>query len=139
MNDTLIQDSLKVAEQALSATTDKSDSINIWMWVAIGEFVIIVGLLLAKKLKRTPSAKQRFKEESLAQAVDFNNVINSSFHSTELYNILKVKCHPDRFPTDPELNGIADKLFQEITKNKTNLKRLQELKIEAQQKLNINF
>jgi predicted RND superfamily exporter protein len=139
MNDTLIQDSLKIAEKAISATSDKSDSMNIWMWVAIGEFAIIVGLLLAKKLKRKPNAKQRFKEESLAQDVDFNNIIKSSFHSTELYDILKVKCHPDRFPTDPELNGIADKLFQEITKNKTNLKRLEELKIEAQQKLNINL
>lgn len=139
MNDTLIQDSLKVAEQAISATSDKSASMNIWMWVAIGEFAIIVGLLLFKKFKRKPNDKQRFKEESLAQDVDFNNIINSSFHSTELYNILKVKCHPDRFPTDPELNGIADKLFQEITKNKTNLKRLEELKIEAQKKLNINF
>lgn len=139
MNDTLIQDSLKVAEQAISATSDKSDSMNIWMWIAIGEFAIIVGLLLAKKLKRKPNTKQRFKEESLAQEVDFNNIIKSSFHSTELYDILKVKCHPDRFSTDQELNGIADKLFQEITKNKTNLKRLEELKIEAQQKLNINF
>lgn len=139
MNDTLIQDSLKVAEQAISATSDKSDSTNIWMWVAIGEFAIILGLLLSKKFKRKPNAKQRFKEESLAQDVDFNNIIKSSFHSTELYNILKVKCHPDRFPTDTELNGIADKLFQEITKNKTNLKRLEELKIEAQQKLNINL
>ncbi|MBO6659535.1 MAG: hypothetical protein JJ862_05490 [Roseivirga sp.] len=139
MKDTLIQDSLKVAEQAISASSDKGDSTNIWMWVAVGEFAIIVGLLLAKKLKRKPNAKQRFKEEAKSQDVDFNNIIKSSFHSTELYDILKVKCHPDRFPTDPELNGIADKLFQEITKNKTNHKRLEELKIEAEQKLNINF
>lgn len=139
MKDTLIQDSLKVAEQAISASSDKGDSTNIWMWVAVGEFAIIVGLLLAKKLKRKPNAKQRFKEEAISQDVDFNNIIKSSFHSTELYDILKVKCHPDRFPTDPELNGIADKLFQEITKNKTNHKRLEELKIEAEQKLNINF
>ncbi len=139
MNDTLIQDSLNIAEKAISVTTDKSDPINVWMWVAIGEFAIIAGLILAKRLKKKPNAKQRFKEESLAQEVDFNNIIKSSFHSTELYYILKVKCHPDRFPADPKLNAIADKLFQEITKNKTNFKRLEELKIEAQQKLNINF
>ncbi len=139
MNETLIQDSLKLAEQTISATADKSDSMNIWMWIAIGEFAIIAGYLLAKKFKKVPSTKQKFKEESLAQDVDFNNIIKSSFHSTELYDVLKVKCHPDRFPTDPTLNGIADKLFQEITKNKTNLKKLEELKIEAQQKLNIHF
>lgn len=139
MNDTLVQDTLKVAEKAISKTGESNDTSNIWMWIAIGEFAVIVGYLLIKKMKRKPNAKQRFKEESLSQDVDFNNIINSSFHSTELYDILKVKCHPDRFPNNPELNAIADKLFQEINKNKTNIKRLEELKIEAQQKLNINF
>jgi hypothetical protein len=52
---------------------------------------------------------------------------------------LKVKCHPDRFATDAEKNVIAENIFQEITKNKTNVKRLIELKEEAKQKLNINF
>ena len=139
MNDTLIQDSLKAAEIIVAKTTESNDSSNLWMWVAIGEFLIIIGLILANRFKRKPNAKQKFKDESLAQEVDFNNIINSSFHSNELYDILKVKCHPDRFPTDPKLNEIAEKLFQEITKSKTNVKRLQELKIEAQQKLNINF
>jgi len=139
MNDTLIQDSLKAAEIIVAKTTENNDSSNLWMWVAIGEFLIIIGLILANRFKRKPNAKQQFKNESLAQEVDFNNIINSSFHSNELYDILKVKCHPDRFPTDPKLNEIAEKLFQEITKSKTNVKRLQELKIEAEQKLNINF
>lgn len=139
MKDTLIQDSIKVAEKAITSATENETTTNYWMWIALGELVIIIGLILAKSLSKKQSAKQRFKEESLAQEVDFNNIISSSFHSTELYDKLKVKCHPDRFPTDPELNKIADKIFQEITKNKTNLKRLQELKIEAEQKLNINF
>lgn len=139
MNDTLIQDSLKVAEKVVAKTTENTDSSNLWLWVAIGEFAIIIGFILANRFKRKPNAKQQFKDDSLAQEVDFNNIINSSFHSNELYDILKVKCHPDRFPTDPKLNEIAVKLYQEITKSKTNIKRLQELKIEAQQKLNINF
>ena len=139
MNDTLIQDSLKVVEKVVAKTTENNDSSNLWMWVSIGEFAIIFGFILANRFKRKPNAKQKFKDESLAQEVDFNNIINSSFNSNELYDILKVKCHPDRFPTDPKLNEIAEKLFQEITKSKTNVKRLQELKIEAEQKLNINF
>lgn len=139
MNDTLFQDSLKVADKAISNSSVKDDSTNIWMWIAIGEFALILGLLFVLKLKRQTSVKQRFKEEALNQDVDFNNIMKSSFHSTELYDILKVKCHPDRFPNNPELKKIADKLFQEITKNKANYKRLEELKIEAQQKLNVNF
>lgn len=139
MKDTLIQDSIKVAEKVIKSATENETTTNYWMWIALGELAIIIGLLLTKSLSKKQSVKQRFKEESLAQEVDFNNIISSSFHSTELYDKLKVKCHPDRFPTDPELNKIADNLFQEITKNKTNLKRLQELKIEAEHKLNINF
>ena len=139
MNESLSQDSLRVAEKALTQSSETIDSFSIWMWIAIGEFAIILLLIISSKLKKKDSLKKRFKEESLEQNVDFNNIINSSFHSTELYNKLKVKCHPDRFSTDPELNSIADKLFQEITKNKTNIKRLEELKVEAQQKLNINF
>jgi hypothetical protein len=140
MNDTLIQDSLRVAEKVVSQTAESNNnSSNLWMWVAIGEFAIIIGLVIASRMKRKPNAKQMFKEESIAQEVDFNNIINSSFHANELYDILKVKCHPDRFPTDPKLNEIAEKLFQEITDSKTNIKRLEELKTEAQQKLNINF
>ena len=57
----------------------------------------------------------------------------------QLYDELKVKCHPDRFPTDKEKNTIAENIFQEISKNKNNVKRLLELKEEASQKLNINF
>lgn len=139
MTNTLIQDSLKVAEKVVTKTAENNDSSNFWMWVAIGEFAIIIGFVLVNRFKRKPNAKRQFKDESLAQEVDFNNIINSSFHSNELYDILKVKCHPDRFPTDPKLNDIAEKLFKEITKSKTNIKRLQELKMEAQQKLNINF
>ncbi|TYC14759.1 molecular chaperone DnaJ [Bizionia gelidisalsuginis] len=139
MNNSLFQDSLKVAEKVITKTSENNDTSNLWMWIAIGEFTMIIGFIIAIRLKRKPNAKKQFKDKSLAQEVDFNNIINSSFHSIELYDILKVKCHPDRFPTDPKLNEIADKLFQEITRSKTNVKRLQELKIEAQHKLNINF
>ena len=40
---------------------------------------------------------------------------------------------------DKEKNLIAESIFQQITKNKTDVKRLLELKEEAIQKLNINF
>jgi hypothetical protein len=100
---------------------------------------LLAGVIALALVKRKTSERQRFRRESLSQEVDFNNIIKSSFHSTELYNALKVKCHPDRFPSDPETNAVATKLFQEIVRNKTNVKRLEELKIEAQQKLLINF
>jgi len=139
MNDTLIQDSIKVAGQAITKTSATGEQTNWWMWLAIAEFGIIAFLILKEQLKPKDTAKQRFKNESLKQDIDFGNIINSSFNSIQLYDELKVKCHPDRFPTDKEKNSIAENIFQEISKNKNNVKRLLELKEEAIQKLNINF
>lgn len=139
MNDTIIQDSIKVAEQTIKKATETNETTNWWMWLAIAEFGIIAFLILKEKLNNRSSARQRFKNESLKQNVDFDNIINSSFNSIKLYDELKVKCHPDRFPMETEKNLIAENIFQEITKNKNNVKRLLELKEEAIQKLNINF
>ena len=134
-----IQDSIEIAQQAITKTSEISEPTNWWMWLAIIELGIVAFLIIKITLKPKNTAKQRFKTESLKQDIDFNNIINSSFNATKLYDELKVKCHPDRFPTDKEKNIIADSLFQEISKNKTNVKRLIELKEEAIQKLNINF
>jgi hypothetical protein len=139
MNDSLIQDSLTVANHAIAKSTDPIQTTNWWMWLAIAEFGIILFLILKEKINPKETAKQKFKNESFKNDIDFTNIINSSFHSIPLYDELKVKCHPDRFPTDKGKNAIAENIFQEITKNKTNIKRLLELKEEAKQKLNINF
>ena len=138
MNDTLIQDSINTAVQVVSKITE-SVPVNWWKWFALTEFGIIILLILKRNFKPKETARQRFKQDALKQDIDFNNIINSSFHSTQLYDELKVKCHPDLFPTDKEKNTIAEKIFQEITKNKNNFKRLLELKEEAIQKLNINL
>jgi len=139
MNDTIIQDSIKVASKAILKISETNESTNLWMWIALAEFGIIVYFILKGKFKSKVSAKQQFKSESMKQEIDFNNIINSSFNSVKLYDELKVKCHPDRFPMDKEKNLIAESIFQQITKNKTDVKRLLELKEEAIQKLNINF
>jgi len=139
MNDTIIQDSIKVASKAISKVAETDESINWWMWLAIAELSIIIFLFVKEKLKQNVFEKQRFKSESLRQDIDFNNIINSSFNSIKLYDELKVKCHPDRFSMDKGKNLIAENIFQEITMNKTNVRRLLELKEEAIQKLDINF
>jgi hypothetical protein len=141
MNDTIIKDSLKVVSEIItkSIASESNEHINWWLWIAIIEFVSIMFLVIKQKIKPGDKIKQKFKKESLDQEIDFNNIINSSFNSKELYDELKVKCHPDLFSTDKEKNLIAENLFQEITKNQNNAKRLIELKEEAKQKLDINF
>jgi len=138
MNETIVNDSLKALNQTLSLGAEENSFSQFWMWLAIFELVVIVVLLLLK-LRTPETAKGRFKTESIKEEIDFNNIINSSFNSTQLYDELKKTCHPDRFPNDKEKNEIALHIFQEISKNKTNVKRLLELKEEARQTLNINF
>jgi len=140
MNSKIIQDSLNVVEQTIKENNiEPNENINWWFWIAIVQFIIIVFLAIKLSSKRNQSLKQKLKKESLDNSIDFDNIINSSFNSNEVYNELKVKCHPDRFPNDDKKNVIAKNLFQEITKNKNNIKRLLELKEKAKQELNINF
>ena len=65
--------------------------------------------------------------------------MNSAFLSAELYDKLKVRCHPDRFALDEEKQIIAEDIFQRISKNKANYKILLQLKQEAEEKLNIKI
>lgn len=141
MNNIIIKDTIQVAKETISKSivSESNEQINWWLWFAIIEFLVIIFLIFSQRIKPKDSIKQKFKKESLVQEIDFNNIINSSFNSKQLYNELKVKCHPDLFPTDKEKNKIAENIFQEITKNQNNAKRLVELKEEAKQKLNINF
>ncbi len=138
MNDTFLIDTLKVARQVIASTDNPViSSHSLWIWIAIIEFLLIIYLIFLRK--KTESETVRFKREAKAGEIDFGNIINSSFHVKPLYDELIVNCHPDRFPNDIEKNKIALELFQEISKNKTNYKKLVELKELAKQKLNINF
>ena len=115
-----------------AVTTGNFQESDVWFYIAMVEFVITF------RRGTTRVEKQKLRE-SIKSDVDFQNIINSSFHATEIYNELKVKCHPDRFIGDVEKNATANRIFQEVTKNKMNYKRLQELKKEAEESLGINF
>jgi hypothetical protein len=139
MNDTILQDSVAIVATTLEKISQTESSVNIWLWLSVIEFFIILFILIKIKNKKQKDIFKELKKESLIQEVDFDNIIISSFNSTALYNELKVKCHPDKFATDEEKTIIAENIFQEISKNKTNMKKLLELKEEAKMKLNVNF
>jgi len=82
---------------------------------------------------------QDFLSDIKSEKVDMNNVIDSIFHANELYNILKTKCHPDRFVHDKLLMSKADEIFKEITENKRNFNKLQKLKLFSEKILNIKI
>ena len=122
-----------------AVTTGNFQESDVWFYIAMVEFVIIFFLLLFAFRRGTTRVEKQKLRESIKSDVDFQNIINRSFHATEIYNELKVKCHPDRFIGDVEKNATANRIFQEVTKNKMNYKRLQELKKEAEESLGINF
>lgn len=139
-------DTLKVVATQLDNICSNNivaDGCNIWLYIALVEAAIIIVLLwLVLKSNNIDSAaleRERIKSHVMKSGdIDFGNIIDSSFNATGLYDKLKVRCHPDRFPNDIEKQKLADNIFQEITKNRTNIRRLKELQSEAIDKLNIS-
>ena len=134
MND-VFQDSM--ARQAAPAKGHLLEYIshwelNNWTIIALSELVLLIILLILLN-NRTP------KKTTVSETIDFDNIVNSAFHSSDLYNRLKVKCHPDRFANDIKKQTIALELFQLINKNRNNIKALEELKLDAESKLDITI
>ena len=131
-------DTLQTATKVIAQTTQQVDSINWWMIIAIVEFVIVIFLLLSK-VKRNDD-KRRAKEQVMAEGdIDIGPIIASFFGAESLYKELVRQCHPDKFVGDEEKQAIAKDLAARLGENKHELKKLNELKKEAIEKLNINI
>ena len=110
---------------------------NGWFYISVLEFIIIVVLLIKKVC--VSQSKQTQKREILSENnVDYDNIIQSSFKSQSLYDILKKKCHPDRF-LDSEQNMIATELFAKIVENKYNYQALLSIKEDMENKLKLKI
>lgn len=142
MNDdtlNIICDTIAVAVKETGALPHENTQFNWWLIVAIIEFLIIVFLLLSRKktnYDEISSIKKGVKSEG---QINFDNLNKSFFHADALYKKLIVKCHPDRFAPDEEKMKIATDISTRIGKYKNNYERLEALKEEAKNKLNINF
>lgn len=108
---------------------------SIWMWVAIIEGCIILGSLIWNSYKKT--TRCQIKSRVLQEDMDLSNIFNSAFNAEPLYKELIRVCHPDRFAPDEKKMRIADELFQRVTKNRNNIKELQNLRDEINQKLKL--
>ena len=143
MNDSIIQvaDSLG---QSMIANPIGAES-NIWKTISIILMILCFVELIIILDKRHKSVIQPSSKDKLRQQVredgdiDFENIMNSAFQSDQLYHELIRRCHPDLFATDSFKQHIANDLSQRITQNKVNYKVLQDLKKEAEEKLNIQF
>lgn len=121
-------------------------NIKIWQIAAAIELIIILILALTiirllKKLKRNQKPEQfdtTIIKRSKEKAVDMDNVINSMFNSKMLYDMLKKKIHPDRFPDEDE-KAIATVLATQLNEQHTNYEKLKEIKAIAEEKLGLKF
>lgn len=124
-----------------NAVPDSGTSYDIWMYVAVAEFVLLVVLCVRLYVvRKRRSEKDELKKRILKEGdIDFANVINSSFKAKGLYDELKKKCHPDKFAKDEVLFAKATEIFGLLVKNKHNYAALCELKERARTELHINF
>lgn len=115
VNDSIVSNTFTCLENS------DGSSFNIWMIIAIIELIIIVLLLVLRKKNNVRYEEMRkVKGEILKGEINFDNTFMSAFHSKELYNKLKVSCHPNRFAPDEEKMKIADDIFQRMRKYETN-------------------
>lgn len=110
---------------------------NEWFYISLLEFVFIAFLLVGK-LRMLQKKREQKREILSKDNIDYDNIIKSSFNSQSLYDSLKKKCHPDRF-LEKEKNAIATEIFARIVENKYNYQALQEIKDDAETKLNIKI
>lgn len=134
MIETLQQDSLEMAQLYLLAV-ERGHISNVWMWIAIVLVVVILVLVAALVGKNSNTCKK--KDAILAKDPDFANLFNSAFNSESLYKDLVKKCHPDRFAPNAEKMALADELCQRVSKSRNNIKELEMLRDEIQQKLSL--
>ena len=146
-----MNDSIRYATDTLSQVSSAIESTitqetNIWQWIVwiLCVLCIIELFIILNQRRRNKPIVIKPVDTLRAQVqnddpIDFTNIMNSAFLSVDLYDKLKVKCHPDRFASDPVKQAVADNLFQRITQNRVNYKVLLELKQEAERKLNITI
>ncbi|MBQ8531174.1 MAG: hypothetical protein IJ430_08455 [Parabacteroides sp.] len=120
-------------------TTAKVSQTESYQWVYWLGGAIAIALVSYGIVRRRSSKYFQLKQKMKSEPVDFNGVINNAFYSQELYDMLKKKCHPDRFSTNPILEEKATKIFALIVENKYNYKALSLLKSRAEKELNITF
>lgn len=118
-------------------------SVNKWIIISIFELIVILILIYILIKKKKSKAEEFYVGEAVKgfkdKEIDFDNMFNSMFNATELYNILKTRIHPDRFPNDEEKIKIANELTAQLNENQNNIAKMKIIQTIAFEKLGINL
>lgn len=115
-------------------------SIDAWTVISALEFAVIMFLIFTALRRRESTPRMSaMKKNIILEKVDFGNILDSAFHAEELYEQLKVKCHPDRFIGDERKNAAALEIFQQLGQYRHDIKALDRIRQRAEDELDINF
>lgn len=131
-----------ISQKTENITNNIDNSISIWFWIALIELTIILFLIIKLRKKKSNLDFSDLTKDNIKSAkstnIDMTNLMNSINGSKDLYKKLSRLCHPDRF-VNSDKHQLAEKIFQEISKNKRDFNKLSELKQRAISELKINF
>ena len=102
--------------------------------------IVVWKILRNFSKKRENHKDDSFKEKIMScrnQEISMDAVMNNLFLSKRLYDLLKVKCHPDRF-IEPTQKEIATGIYQNITKYKTDYQQLLNIKEQVKEQVNLS-
>lgn len=113
-------------------------SIDAWTVISALEFAVILLLIFMALRRREPTPRMAaMKKNIISEKVDFGNILHSAFHAEELYDQLKVKCHPDRFIGDERKNAAALGIFQKLGQYRHDIKALERIRQRAEDELDV--
>ena len=115
-------------------------SIDAWTVISALEFAVIMFLIFTALRRRVSTPRMSaMKKNIILEKVDFGNILDSAFHAEELYEQLKVKCHPDRFIGDERKNAAALEIFQQLGQYRHDIKALDRIRQRAEDELDVNI
>jgi len=134
-----MNDNIQIMADSISQLASETHSFNWWMLIAILEFVLILFLLFFKR-GTTRTQRSSIKRQVMAEGdINNENLINSMFNAEAMYMTLIRACHPDRFASDEEKVAIANDITERLGMHRHDMNKLNELKEEAIEKLNIKL
>lgn len=130
-----MKDSINVVNEMAQHNNIYSQN-KVWLFVA---FITAIMVIIAVILYINGNKKRKLKKKIIEETanVDFTGITHDWEKSKFLYDVLKKKCHPDKFGN--ELNDEATRIFQLANKNRYNYQELVKIKQEAIDKLGIEI
>tara|TARA_B100000900_G_scaffold404127_1_gene412072 strand:+ start:1656 stop:2117 length:462 start_codon:yes stop_codon:yes gene_type:complete len=108
---------------------------SFFMGLSIGAVLLYYSYHQRKSVKYTiqPSKTKKGADETEEAWGDFFRTFNEQDEAKKIYDKLRRKIHPDRFPNDEEKRDLATLLASELGDKKIHLEKLKEIEKKARE------